>query len=324
MAPRRAGYERGRHFQLTADEVIELYFPDHSDDEILPLDQDDIDVLEEIPVVNQDDQTEVVIALSIEDRDSVTQEVVSLNVDGRDFDNVPYDFEWSKRVQEPVQPAISAGDNPIDWGQLSNNLLDGGCQLSPYEIFNEVSKFENLIANIVVPETNRYAAQNGVAFETNADEIKAYIAICIIMGYHKLPAVNDYWSTDIDLGIPAIQNVMARARFWLIRANIHFCDNSIQPERNDPTYDKGHKINRVIDHVNNAFQKAMASTNRQSIDERMVKFKGHNSLKQYIKNKPVKWGFKFWVHAESITGYVLEIKLYSGKGTGYVKDPYQI
>ena len=63
----------------------------------------------------------------------------------------------------------------------------------------------------------------------------------------------------------------------------------------------------------------MASTNRQSIDERMVKFKGHNSLKQYIKNKPVKWGFKFWVRADSITGYVFAIKLYSGKGSGYVQ-----
>ena len=26
----------------------------------------------------------------------------------------------------------------------------------------------------------------------------------------------------------------------------------------------------------------------------MVKFKGRSNMKQYVKNKPIKWGFKFW------------------------------
>ena len=35
------------------------------------------------------------------------------------------------------------------------------------------------------------------------------------------------------------------------------------------------------------------------IDERMVKSKGHCHLIQYMKNKPCKWGFKYWVIADT-------------------------
>lgn len=34
-------------------------------------------------------------------------------------------------------------------------------------------------------------------------------------------------------------------------------------------------------------------------DEAMIKFQGRSSLKQYIKNKPVKRGIKVWVLADS-------------------------
>lgn len=36
-------------------------------------------------------------------------------------------------------------------------------------------------------------------------------------------------------------------------------------------------------------------------------------MKQYVKNKPIRWGFKLWVRACSRTGFVYEIDLYTGK-----------
>ena len=58
--------------------------------------------------------------------------------------------------------------------------------------------------------------------------------------------------------------------------------------------DKGYKLRTVINHLNKAFQAAISDANQQSIDEHMTKFKGRNTCKQYIKNKPIKWGFKWW------------------------------
>ena len=42
----------------------------------------------------------------------------------------------------------------------------------------------------------------------------------------------------------------------------------------------------------------------------MVRNKG----RQYIRNKPTKWGFKYWVIAD-VTGYTLDFNLYIGKAT---------
>ena len=37
------------------------------------------------------------------------------------------------------------------------------------------------------------------------------------------------------------------------------------------------------------------------------------SVKQYFKNKPIKWGFKFWYRCASQTGYLYQFDFYLGK-----------
>ena len=55
-------------------------------------------------------------------------------------------------------------------------------------------------------------------------------------------------------------------------------------------------------------------SNNISIDERMVRNKGRYAFRQYIKDKPTKWGMKFWVLADSLTGYTYDFDLYLGRG----------
>ena len=50
-----------------------------------------------------------------------------------------------------------------------------------------------------------------------------------------------------------------------------------------------------------------------SVNERMVKSKARCHLVQYMKNKPVKWGFKYWVTADT-TGYTVNFDLYLFEG----------
>ena len=63
----------------------------------------------------------------------------------------------------------------------------------------------------------------------------------------------------------------------------------------------------------------MSATKIQSVDEHMVKFEGHNILKQYIKGKPVQWGFKLWCRCDSTSGYLFQFDSYTGKKSGHVE-----
>ena len=56
----------------------------------------------------------------------------------------------------------------------------------------------------------------------------------------------------------------------------------------------------------------------------MVRNKGRHSFRQYIKDKPTKWGLNFWVLADAINGYTFDFHLYlwkqdaiSTSGLGY-------
>ena len=43
----------------------------------------------------------------------------------------------------------------------------------------------------------------------------------------------------------------------------------------------------------------------------MVLFKGRDKMKQYIKSKPTRWGYKVWCLA--CDGYLLKFEVYKGK-----------
>ena len=46
----------------------------------------------------------------------------------------------------------------------------------------------------------------------------------------------------------------------------------------------------------------------------MISFNGRSPLKQYMKDKPNKWGFKMWKLVDSISGYLYAFDIYTGKG----------
>lgn len=50
-----------------------------------------------------------------------------------------------------------------------------------------------------------------------------------------------------------------------------------------------------------------------AINERMVKSKDRSGIRQYIKNKPTKWGIQLWVLADSVNGYTCDLDVYIGR-----------
>ena len=182
-------------------------------------------------------------------------------------------------------------------------LIDLDHGSTPSDIFQTVTGMNELREM----ETNRYTTQKGLNFETVKNEMKAFLGVNFIMGINKLPSLEDYQSTDKCIGNEKIQNVTTRTRFQSILQNLHYFNND-----NDDKTDKPYKIRPVIKHLNNVFVESLSNSLFQSVDKHMCKFKDRPSMKQYIKNKLIKWGFKYCYRCNSETGYVYQLELYQG------------
>ena len=68
----------------------------------------------------------------------------------------------------------------------------------------------------------------------------------------------------------------------------------------------------MLDHLNSTC-KFYQLYEHIDIDEQMVKPKALFPIQQYIKNKPVKHGFKLWCLCNSRNGYTWQLQIYRGK-----------
>ncbi|CAH2096797.1 unnamed protein product [Euphydryas editha] len=84
----------------------------------------------------------------------------------------------------------------------------------------------------------------------------------------------------------------------------------IDHPQNDPL----HKVRSVIDYLNKKFI-TVPFEHRLSLDEQMCK----HFMKQYLPNKPHKWGFKLYVLC-SLSGYAYNFEIYSGAKSGAVSN----
>ena len=122
--------------------------------------------------------------------------------------------------------------------------------------------------------------------------MRAFIGINVIMSYNVTPEIHDYFSKDSDLLVYPIAEAITRGQFYVIRTALHFANNLEGPDKSDRLHDRAWKIRPFIIHFNKAFQAAVSPTHEEAIDERMIKFKGHHVMKQYMKDKLIKRGFK--------------------------------
>ena len=106
---------------------------------------------------------------------------------------------------------------------------------------------------------------------------------------------------------------MSRIRFEQIFRYLHLADNSLQIPAGDPGHDKLFKVHQFVDLVTAKFQLLYTLHQPVMIDEAMILFKGRLGFKQYMKNKPTKWGVKVFVLSDATNGYVYRLQIYTGK-----------
>jgi len=192
--------------------------------------------------------------------------------------------------------------------------------------------FSDAVFELMAIETNRYAEQ---FFDspaemsphsrvqkwkpTTPDEMKGFVALQIEMGLDWRYRVSEHWSTR-SLLPGGFTKVMTRDRYLLIQSFLHFNDSSVQPKKGEEGYNPMYKVQTLLNLTVPRYRQLYQSGRDLSVDESMIKYKGRLAFRQYMPDKPTKYGIKDFVLAESDTGFCLKFMTYTGKYSFHRKD----
>ena len=86
----------------------------------------------------------------------------------------------------------------------------------------------------------------------------------------------------------------------------------VDPVTEDPS-NKLRKIESVVASFRARCRQLYQPSQNIAVDERMVKSRNRSGIRQFMKDKPTKWGIKLWVAADSSNGYTCDFEIYTGK-----------
>ncbi|XP_068084847.1 piggyBac transposable element-derived protein 2-like [Anabrus simplex] len=302
-----------RQKSLTDNDVILLLEGDVSDADVGESDADDEEACIEREVRQPGPaSTPEILGMEVEIQ----------NEEEIDFDDVPLAARLQTQIGDTGSVISNIPDNRsryVRWRHKDIEDVNSCCdvhfsdpqeEMTPFEYFKTMCG-EDVIENLV-HQSNLYCTQiTGNSLDTNKEEVEQYLGIHIMAGIVKMPSYRMYWAEKTRY--PLIADVMSRNRFDKLRSYFHVNDNSRMKARTDPDYDKLFKVRPFVDKIRENFGK-IEPEEHNVVDELIIPFKGRSSLKQYIKNKPHRWGIKVFARAGS-SGIINDFEIYRGKGT---------
>ena len=154
---------------------------------------------------------------------------------------------------------------------------------------------------LLTNQSNLYSVQTtpNKPLNITKHEMKKFIGVLLMTGVYSFPQQRFFWMYDTR--VPSISSVMSRDRFLQIKKFLHVVDNPNQPNMNDPSFDRTHKVRPLLDIVKKNFRK-IPKEEKLSADEQIIPFKGRSIMKQYMPQKPNRWGYKMFLLAGADSG----------------------
>lgn len=146
-------------------------------------------------------------------------------------------------------------------------------------------------------------------------ELKAFLGLLILTGIFKSnhEDVRSLFAKD-GTGRNICRAVMSEERFLFLLSTIRFDDQETRQNKID-SGDKLAAISKIYEIFNNNCKNNYTCSEYAVVDEMLVGFRGRCSFRQYIKSKPRKYGIKITCLCDSITHYLINSFVYTGKTT---------
>ncbi|XP_032371499.1 piggyBac transposable element-derived protein 4 [Etheostoma spectabile] len=202
-----------------------------------------------------------------------------------------------------------------------------GHKLNPDQTYTPLDLFKLFFSNkaalTICNHTNKQAAKNiakGKKYPwTNitTEEFFKYVGLTFFVALVKLGKISDYWKKNTIFSVPFPANVMSRDRYRAISWNIHMSDPEKDGEndrkKGTPDHDRLFQLKPLLDTIKNACLSFYHPRQNLAINERMVAAKPHSGMTQHMTAKPISYGFKLFVLADSSNGYTVDFTVYTGK-----------
>lgn len=196
----------------------------------------------------------------------------------------PLFAEWTGSFPMPL--TFSSSTHPLDF----------------FELFITKEVIDDIVRNTVT-----YAASQNRTLTLSSSEMYTFVGILFLSGYNILPRRRMYWEESSDVQNILVSKSMRRRRFEEIFRNLHLVNNDVIDRS-----DKMAKVRPLINVLNEKFLKYMPIEQSLSVDESMIPYFGRHGCKQFIRGKPIRFGFKAWVLALRL-GYCAQLDIYQGR-----------
>jgi DNA excision repair protein ERCC-6 len=206
-------------------------------------------------------------------------------------------------------PANFGGQVPA-FQQQPLPVLPPGCTtpLDYFKLFVD-DKFVEDIAGY----SQLYAARKNrpeVQKVLTPDAIRTSQAVMLLTGYMTPSTRAMFWEKREDTGNSFVKKAISRDNFRRVISCTYF----VEGDKDKNNQDKFWKVRLLFDQLNKTAKKYVTATEMVCVDEAMIKYFGPHPLKQFIRGKPTRFGYKVWILATS-AGQLLACQPYAGAKT---------
>ena len=147
----------------------------------------------------------------------------------------------------------------------------------------------------LVSQSVAYANQRnlpGEAAKINHSTMRVSHAVMFVTGYSTPANRRMFWEQREDAMNLLVKKNITRDDFISVISFTHFADTP------DPQ-DKFWKVRLLFNQLNDKAKLYVVQTENVSVDEGMIKYFGPHPLKQFVRGKPTRFGYKIWILATS-------------------------
>ena len=166
--------------------------------------------------------------------------------------------------------------------------------------------------NLLIRDMRENYAQKSKAKDTDNVEMEAFFGIRLLAGTYHSNRMNldDLWTTD-GSGIDVFRLTMSLHRFRFLLCCIPFDYKATRASRK--LLDKLAPIRDLFETFVQNCLRNYSPSEFFAINEMLMAFRGRCPFRQYIPNKPAKYGIKVQAMADARTYYTCKREVYAGK-----------